>query len=136
MKTLNHDINESAEKDPRTYALIGAAMEVHKQLGCGFLEGVYQEAYALELTLRDIPHRREVELPVFYKGRKLDVSYRADFVGYDDIIVELKALSKIGKVEEAQLINYLKSTGTNAGLLINFGATSLEYRRFAFSKSA
>ncbi len=135
MKTSVHEIEESAKKDPRTYALIGAAMEVHRQLGCGFLEGVYHEAYALELTLRDIPYRREVDLPVFYKGRKLNIFYRADFICYDNIIVELKALAKLGKVEEAQIINYLKATGTEAGLLINFGATSLEYRRFAFSKS-
>jgi len=135
MKTLVHEIEEFAKKDPRTYALIGAAMEVHRQLGCGFLEGVYHEAYALELTLRDIPYRREVDLPVFYKGRKLNIFYRADFICYDDIIVELKALAKLGKVEEAQIINYLKATCTEAGLLINFGATSLEYRRFAFSKS-
>jgi len=98
-------------------------------------EGVYHEAYALELTLRDIPYRREVDLPVFYKGRKLNIFYRADFICYDDIIVELKALAKLGKIEEAQIINYLKATCTEAGLLINFGATSLEYRRFAFSKS-
>jgi GxxExxY protein len=75
MRASGHDVKESAEKDPRTYALIGAAMEVHRQLGCGFHEGVYQEAYSLELALRDILHRREVELPVFYKGQKLNISY-------------------------------------------------------------
>ncbi len=132
---MSQGIRDFAEKDPRTYALIGAAMEVHRQMGCGFLEGAYQEAYALELTLQDIPHRREVELPVFYKGQKLNVFYRADFICYDNIIVELKALSKLGKVEEAQVINYLKANGSQVGVLLNFGSASLEYRRFAFTKS-
>lgn len=135
MKTSVREIEGSAKKDPRTYALIGAAMEVHRQLGCGFLEGVYHEAYALELTSRDILYRREIDLPVFYKDRKLNIFYRADFICYDNIIVELKALAKLGKVEEAQIINYLKATGNEVGLLINFGAASLEYRRFAFSKT-
>ncbi len=135
MKTLDPEYQEFAEKDPRTYALIGAAMEVHRQMGCGFLEGAYQEAYALELALRDIPHRREVELPVFYKGKRLSVSYRADFLCYDTIIVELKALAKLGKVEEAQVLNYLKANCSQVGVLLNFGSASLEYRRFAFSKS-
>jgi len=136
MRAFDHEIKESAEKDPRTYALIGAAMEVHRQLGCGFLESVYHEAYALELTLRDAPYRREVELPVIYKDRKLSVHYRADFLCYENIIVELKALAKLGTVEEAQIINYLKATGAEAGLLINFSAVSLEYKRFVFSRSA
>jgi GxxExxY protein len=122
------------EKDPQTYAIIGAAMEVHRQLGCGFLEAVYQESLALELGLRQIPFQREVELPVFYKGQRLSTCYRADFIGYDAVVVELKALAKLGGVEEAQIINYLKATGLPTGLLINFGATSLEYKRFVFSK--
>jgi GxxExxY protein len=117
-------------KDPRTHAIIGAAMEVHRQLGCGFLEPVYQEALAIELANQAVPFRREVELPVFYKGQKLNASYRADFICFDEIVVELKALAKLGGIEEAQLINYLKATGLDLGLLINFGARSLEYRRF------
>lgn len=122
-------------RDPRTYAIIGAAMEVHKQLGPGFLEAVYQEALAVELDLRQVPYNREVELPVFYKGRRLATNYRADFVCYDEVIVELKALSKLGGVEQAQIINYLKATGLETGLLLNFGAPSLEYKRFVHSKS-
>jgi GxxExxY protein len=133
---MNQKIGEAEGKDPRTYAIIGAAMEVHRQLGCGFLEAVYQEAFAIELMLRGIPFQREVDLPVFYKDRKLNVGYRADFIFYDTVIVELKALSKLGKIDEAQVINYLKSTGFPVSVLVNFGSISLEYRRFAFSKSA
>jgi GxxExxY protein len=136
MGLLNRENNETVSKDPRTFAIIGAAMEVHRQLGCGFLEAVYQEAFAIELTMRDIPYQREVDLPIFYKNRKLKTSYRADFICYETVIVELKALSKLGKVDEAQIINYLKSTGSPVGVLLNFGSASLEYRRFAFSQSA
>jgi len=136
MGLLNRENNETVSKDPRTFAIIGAAMEVHRQLGCGFLEAVYQEAFAIELTMRDIPYQREVDLPVFYKKRKLNTSYRADFICYETVIVELKALSKLGKVDEAQIIYYLKSTGSPVGVLLNFGSASLEYRRFAFSQSA
>ncbi|MBZ5538473.1 MAG: GxxExxY protein [Acidobacteriia bacterium] len=119
--------------DPRSYAVIGAAMEVHRHLGCGFLEAVYQEAMESELTARGIPHNRQVELPVFYKGVRLRTNYRADFICFDSIIVELKALASLGGVEESQLINYLKVTEMKFGLLLNFGARSLEYKRFIYS---
>ncbi len=123
------------ERDARTYAIIGAAMEVHGHLGCGFLEAVYQEALAIEFERRGIPYRREVELPVFYKGTRLNTAYRADFLCYDAVVVELKALSKLSGTEESQILNYLKATGHATGLLLNFGTPSLEHRRFIFSKS-
>jgi GxxExxY protein len=82
-----------------------------------------------------VPFRREVELPLFYKGQRLNTSYRADFICFESVIVELKALAKLGNVEEAQLINYLKVTNSQVGVLLNFGSTSLGYRRFVFSKS-
>ena len=118
------------DSDPRTYAIIGAAIEVHKQLGRGFLEAVYQEALAVELASRNVPFAREVELPILYKGLKLHTGYRADFVCYDTIILELKALRSTGVVEDAQLINYLKATKMHIGPLLNFGANSLEFKRF------
>ncbi len=123
-------------QDPQTYALIGAAMAVHRELGPGFLEAVHAAALELEFQQRGIPYRREVEIPVLYRGRPLSVTYRADFVCFDSIILELKAVSRLGAVEEAQLINYLKATGYERGLLFNFGKKSLVHKRYANSKSA
>jgi len=121
-----------ANRDERTYAIIGAAMEVHQELGCGFLEAVYQQALAREFTARKVPFDSQVAVPVSYKGEPLDVSYRADFLCYSSIIVELKALSSLSAIEEAQVINYLKATQYKVGLLINFGAKSLQYKRLVF----
>jgi GxxExxY protein len=123
------------KRDPQTHAIIGAAMEVHRQLGPGFLEAVYQEAMAIELADRDILYVREAELPVFYKGRRLNCSYRAGFVCYESVIVELKALQALTGVETAQLLNYLKATRLERGLLLNFGCPSLEFKRFIFSNT-
>jgi GxxExxY protein len=121
------------QKDPQTYAIIGAAMEVHRELKQGFLEPVYQEALAKELSLRFIPFEREVELTVFYKGEPLACGYRVDFICYEDVIVEVKALKALGSNEEAQVINYLKATGKQRALLINFGAFSLDYKRIVLN---
>ena len=118
-------------RDPKTFAIIGAAMEVHREMGCGFLERVYQESLAVELAIRKIPFQREIELPVKYKGQPLDAIYKPDFICYESVIVETKALSLITGLEAAQLLNYLKITGYRVGLLINFGMTSLEYERYA-----
>ena len=123
-------VKTGEERDPQTYAIIGAAMEVHSQLGCGFLEAVYQEALAM--ALRNIPFRREVELLITYKGEPLATMYRADFICYGEIIVELKAISNITPVEVSQLINYLKATGCHRGLLLNFGTQSLQFERKVF----
>lgn len=116
--------------DPETYAIIGAALEVHRTLGNGFLEAVYQEALASEFETRNIPFLKEVDLPVYYKGKKLNTFYRVDFICYGNIVVELKALSQLSGTEESQIINYLKSGSFKRGLLINFGQTSLIHKRF------
>jgi GxxExxY protein len=116
-------------REPQTYALIGAAMEVHRILGHGFLEAVYQEALACEMSDRGIPFEREVALPMCYKGRRLQCSYRADFVCFGEVVVELKAITQLTGADEAQVINELKATGLHRGLLLNFGAPSLEYKR-------
>lgn len=119
-------------RDSQTYAIIGAAMAVHAELGCGFLEGVYQAALEREFHHQGIAHEREKRLPVTYRG-EIIAEYQADFICHGEVIVELKALQKISGKEEAQIINYLKATGLQRGLLVNFGASSLEYKRFAFS---
>jgi GxxExxY protein len=111
-------------------------MEVHSQLGCGFLEPVYQEAMAIELGSRNIPFVNQGELSLSYKGQALEARYRPDFVCFGSVVVELKALSRTGVIEEAQVINYLKATGHEVGLLLNFGSRSLEHRRFVLSSSA
>jgi GxxExxY protein len=110
-------------------------MEVHRELGCGFLEPVYQEALERELVLREIPFAREVRLLIHYKGQKLECQYKADFVCFECVIVELKALAKLSGVEYSQVLNYLKASGMDRGLLVNFGAPSLEFKRFIRSKN-
>ena len=108
-------------------------MEVHKHLGHGFLEAVYQEAMSMELTARKIPFHREAVLPVKFKGQLLQCGYRADFICFEEVIVELKAISQLTGVDEAQTINELKATNLHRALLINFGAPSLEYKRLVFN---
>jgi GxxExxY protein len=120
----------SDQRDPQTYAIIGACMEVHRELGHGFLEAVYQAALAKELGEREIPFSREVKIRIVYKGEPLECWYEADFVCFDDVIVELKALTELTSREHAQIIHYLKATHHDRGLLVNFGAPQLEYKRF------
>lgn len=115
------------------FQIVGAAIEVHKELGCGFLEAVYQEAFELELTARKIPYVSQKPLHISYKGKLLLKEYIADMVCFDKILVELKAVQKLSGTEESQIINYLKATGIKVGLLVNFGSSGkLEWRRLVF----
>ena len=104
-------------------------MDVHSELGCGFLEPVYFEPCEMELAARRVPFQRDVMLPITYKGKRLRKGYRVDYICYGDVIVELKALASLGPLEDAQLINYLRARKAERGLLINFGAPSLQYKR-------
>ena len=125
----------SEQRDPQTYAIIGACMAVHSELGQGFLEAVYQEALAIEFEERNVPFEREKQLPIFYRGRQLKTHYQADLVCYATVIVELKALSSLEGVHQAQVINYLKASVIERGLLLNFGTAKLEYQRLIRSAS-
>ena len=120
-------------RDKKTYSIIGAAMEVHNELGSGFLEAVYHEALEREFREQGIPSESQPSVQILYKGRPLSKKYQPDFICFDDIIVEIKAMDKLSGVEHAQIINYLKATGLNVGLLVNFGSKSLEHKRFVYS---
>jgi GxxExxY protein len=113
------------EKDPRTAAIIGAAIEVHRQLGPGLLESAYEQCLCHELHLRGLPFKCQVDLPVSYKGLQLDCGYKIDVMVNDEVIVELKSVEKILPVHEAQLLTYLKLSGKKVGLLINFNSSLL-----------
>jgi GxxExxY protein len=121
--------NETDFADPQTYAIIGAAMEVHRTLGCGFLESVYRRALVVEFLHRDIAFASEVAVAVPYKGEMLPGAFRADFICDDSILVEVKALSALGNGEIAQTLNYLKAADLHRALLLNFGAPRFQYRR-------
>ncbi len=111
------------------FKIIGACMAVHNELGCGFLEAIYSEALEIELQEQSIAYEREVPLNIMYKGKKLQKLYKADYICFDKIILELKALSYLESVHEAQVLNYLKATGHKLALLVNFGQQSLKYKR-------
>lgn len=118
------------------YAIIGAAMEVYNALGPGFAEPVYQEAFGIEMVERAIPVKPQQELVILFKGKPLQKTYMADFVAYEKIIIEIKALDRLSSREEAQLLNYLKATKSPLGLLINFGAMKdLEWKRMAATRN-
>jgi len=114
------------------YQLVGLAMQVHRELGCGFLEPVYQEAFEILLCRNAVPYEREKELPIYFMGEKLKKQYFADFVCFDKIIIEFKAVSELAAVHEAQVMNYLKATHFKLGLLFNFGQNSLVHRRIVY----
>ena len=105
-----------------SYQVMGACFEVYNEKGCGFLEGVYQECLEIEFELRGIPFVPSAKLPLSYKGRALKKLYRPDFVCYDKIILEIKAVSEIANEHRAQVHNYLKATGFRLGHLVNFGS--------------
>jgi GxxExxY protein len=115
--------------DPETYAVIGAAMEVHRELHHGFVEPIYQDAFAVELNLRRIPFERERPLQVFYNGGILPSTYKADFVCFGTLLVECNALPAIGHLEEGQVLNYLRITRLMRAVLLNFGTRSFTYKR-------
>jgi len=113
------------------YAIIGAAIEVHRELGPGFLEAVYQEAMEIELADRGIPFLAQQPLTIRFKNRVLKKRYEPDLLCYDQVIAELKALNQLSGSDEAQLLNYLTATGLRVGLLINFGSVGkLEWKRY------
>ncbi|MBQ8761259.1 MAG: GxxExxY protein [Bacteroidales bacterium] len=113
------------------YDIIGACYEVYNELHCGLAEPIYQEALEIEFKIRNIPYEREVPLEVYYKGERLHKRYIADFVCYDDIIIELKAVDAITNDHVAQILNYLKITKSPLGILVNFGnKRKLEWSRY------
>ncbi|MBP5346759.1 MAG: GxxExxY protein [Bacteroidales bacterium] len=121
-------MDEIIYKD-EAYKIVGAMMSVHNELGCGFLEAIYQEALEMEFQLQGIPYEREKELEVRYKGNVIGKKYKADFICYNKIIVELKAVDKILPEFKAQTLNYMKMSNSKLGILANFGQTSLEIQR-------
>jgi GxxExxY protein len=125
---MNHRASEpqSEEKDPLTRAVIGAAIEVHRHLGPGLLESAYEEALCLELQLAGLRYKRQVSLPLIYKGRQLECDYRIDIVVEDKLVLELKTTEKLLPVHEAQLLTYLKLSGIKKGLLLNFHSALLK----------
>lgn len=132
---MGTDTDGKGINDPRSYAVIGAAMEVHSVMGPGFLEAVYQEAMEIELTSRRIPYEAEPKVRLQFKGQFLKKHYRPDFLCYSDLVVEIKAQKTLMTEDQAQIINALKCTGCTTGLLINFGEPSLVFRRFVNSAS-
>jgi GxxExxY protein len=123
------DSNQELLYKDECYKIVGACMEVHSNLGCGFLEPVYQEALALELQQRGIPFEKEKEFEIKYKGFVIPKTYKVDFLCYEHIIVELKALSQLTSDHIAQVLNYLKASQLKLGLLVNFGISSLQHER-------
>ena len=117
--------------EEQTNRILKACMEVHNELGNGFLEPVYQEALEEEFITQGIPYEREKLLPIIYKGKKLSKEYFADFVCYDNIVVELKSTAKLAKAHKCQVLNYLNAAALEVGLLVNFGETSLKWERIS-----
>ena len=124
-----NDTNEKWLYKDLTQGIIGAAMEVHRELGSGFLEYVYEEALCYELKFREVSFERQKELDIQYKDLVIPRKYKPDLIVENKVIVEIKATSGLTEVEEAQLLNYLKATKMRVGLLLNFGKKSMEVKR-------
>lgn len=121
------------EKDPRTHQIIGAAMEVHNEMGPGYLEAVYHECLEIEFGIRQIPFVSKPRLSIDFKRVKLKKHYEPDFIVFEQIVLEIKAQKALTQVDEAQIINSLKASRHEIGLLINFGESSLKFRRFIYN---
>jgi GxxExxY protein len=119
---------------PESYKIINCCFEVHNELGAGFLEAIYQEALALEFMNQGVPYEQFPEMKVSYKGELLKKKYYPDFLCYDKIILEIKAIETLASDHEAIVLNYIKGTRSPLGLLINFGSQRLQYKRFANTK--
>ena len=118
-----------------SYAIRGACFEVYKEIGSGFLEAVYQECLAKEFATKDIPYAAQAPLRLYYKGDLLTQGYAPDFICYDRIIIEIKAVKELADEHRAQLINYLKATGHQLGFLVNFGHhAGIQIERIVLSK--
>jgi GxxExxY protein len=122
-------IPNAVARDPESYDVIGIAMRIHRELGGGFYEQVYKEAMKIEFRQANIAFQYEVELPIFYRGEKLPCVYRADFICYERLLLEVKAIRQLAQPERAQTLHYLKATRFERGLLLNYGGSSLEYER-------
>ena len=136
---INADFRRGRMKllyEEETYLIIGAAMTVHQELGHEFMEAVYQEELEKEFLFRNIPYKREMPVTIYCKNEPLNKYYIADFICYDKIIIELKALSALTTEHQAQILNYLTATRLKLGLLLNFGKPSLEHKRIINEKSA
>lgn len=129
---MKPQISQIDRKDSFSYEIIGAAMEVHRELGPGFLEAVYQEAMEIELKERKVPFTAQPQVKLYYKQFPMNKYYIPDFVCFDSHLVEIKAETCLTRVDEAQLINSLKASHHRIGLLINFGQSSLKYQRFVY----
>jgi GxxExxY protein len=128
LTTESQSHRESEEqRDPRTSAIIGAAIEVHRHLGPGLLKSAYEECLCHELHLRGLTFERQVELPVSYKGLQLDCGYRIDLIVQKEVVLELRAIERILPIRQAQLLTYMKLSGMRVGLLINFNAPLLTH---------
>lgn len=125
--------DEPDKRDEKTYAIIGAAMAVHNELGHGFLEAVYQDALEIEFKKQGIPYEREPILNIYYSGEKLASFYRPDFICFGAVVVETKALSKMSGTEDGQVINQLRASKQHKALLINFGQPKLDYKRMVLN---